>query len=134
MNKWQPKDWEHKEIDIEFLGKDTRSVQFTVHHFKDKGKNHVYKKYTYNLGFDSSEGFHDYMICWSKDSISWFVDDKWVHSEKDILIDEKMYVRMNHWAADPSDKTGIKEWLGPVDLSCLPSKVYYDYFSYKPIR
>ena len=132
MNQWEEENWEHKEIDIEFLGKDTRAVQFTVHHYKNGGKNHVYKKHIHDLGFDSSDDFHEYKILWSEDSISWFVDNKWVYSEKELLIHEKLHIRMNHWAADP-DRTEMIKWLGPLDLEVLSSTVYYDYVTYTPL-
>lgn len=134
MNKWQPVDWEHKEIDIEFLGKDLNTAQFTVHFFEKGGKKHNYKKYTHNLEFNSSEGFHDYGILWTNDSISWLVDSKPVHTEKDILINEPMNIRMNHWAAMPYNNDSIINWMGKVDKIKLPSQVYYDYVEYYPLN
>lgn len=134
MNEWKAENWDHKEIDIEFLGKNLHAVQFTVHHFKDGGNKHVYKEHTHHLMFDSSKEFHDYGILWSKDSISFSVNGNWVHSEREILINEPMNIRMNHWAANPDDSTGIKTWLGPVNHYLLPSKVYYDFVCYKPLQ
>lgn len=133
MNKWRPEKWEHKEIDMEFLGKNTNAVQFTVHHYKNGGKRHIYNKYTYLLGFDSADDFHNYSIVWNTDSIAWLVDGDWVHSEKEILIDEEMYIRMNHWAAAPLNIDFIG-WLGVVDKTRLPSKVYFDNVKYTPLR
>lgn len=133
MNKWQPENWEHKEIDIEFLGKNKSAVQFNVHHFKNGGKNHVENLHLHQLGFDSSKDFHEYSIEWTKDSISWYVDGKWAYSEKRILIDEEMYIRLNHWAG-ALDNNFITNWLGKVDTSKLPSRVYYDYIKYEPLK
>lgn len=132
MNQWRSVDWEHKEIDIEFLGKDTKTVQFTVHDYKEGGKKHIYNKFTYPLGFDSSTDFHLYSIIWSKDSISWMVDGKLAHTEKEILINEPMNIRLNHWLANPNDVDCIN-WLGRVDNKKLPSRVYYDYIQYFPL-
>jgi beta-glucanase (GH16 family) len=134
MNKWQPKNWEHKEIDIEFLGENTTEVQFTVHHFKEGGKKHVYYAYTYKLGFNSSDYYHDYSILWNKNSISWFVDGKQVYIEKRILFEEAMYIRLNHWAAAPFNNNLMLNWMGPIDTSKLPSRVYYDYVKYVPLK
>lgn len=129
MNQWRTVNWEHKEIDIEFLGKNTCAVQFTVHDYKDGGKKHIYNKFTYPLGFDSSTDFHLYSIIWSKDSISWLVDEKLAHTEKEILIIEPMNIRLNHWAANPADVNCVN-WLGSIDRNKLPSRVYYDYIQY----
>lgn len=135
MNEWTTAPWEHKEIDIEFLGKNLNAVQFTVHHFQEGGKKHVFKEYTHNLEFDSSLDFHDYAICWTPDSIVFGVDGKWVHSEKEILIHERMNIRMNHWAADPNEKNSdVRNWLGNLDVQNLPSRVYYDYVIFDPLK
>jgi endo-1,3-1,4-beta-glycanase ExoK len=133
MNKWQPENWEHKEIDIEFLGKHKRAVQFNVHHFKNGGREHVDNPYLYQLGFDSSDGYHEYTIEWRKDSISFFVDGKLAHTEKRILIDEQMYIRMNHWATTSNFKLLIN-WMGHLDTTKLPSKINYDYIRYTPLK
>jgi endo-1,3-1,4-beta-glycanase ExoK len=133
MNKWQPLNWEHKEIDIEFLGKNSKEVQFTVHHFKNKGNKHELKAHTYLLGFDSTNDFHEYSILWEKEKISWLIDGKLVYSENNILIDEEMYVRLNHWACNPSNKETLN-WMGKIDTLKFPSKVYYDYIRYIPTK
>jgi endo-1,3-1,4-beta-glycanase ExoK len=133
MNKWRPENWEQKEIDIEFLGKNTRAVQFTVHHFMEEGKKHLFYEHTHKLNFDSSDDFHEYSILWTRDSISWLIDGKWVYSEKRILLDEEMYIRMNHWAADTINNNGFIKWLGLIDTINLPSKVFYDYVKYSPL-
>ncbi|MBN1181178.1 MAG: family 16 glycosylhydrolase [Bacteroidales bacterium] len=134
MNKWHPNDWEHKEIDMEFLGKDLNAVQFTVHYFEKGGRIHNYKKYTHNLEFNSAEDYHIYGILWTKDSITWLVDNKPVHTENEILINEPMNIRMNHWAALPYNNDSIINWMGKVDKSKLPSQVFYDYVEYFPLN
>ena len=62
------------EIDIEFLGKDTTTVQFNYFHNGEGGH-----EYIHHLGFDSSEAFHDYGFKWDRDTITWFVDFKPVY-------------------------------------------------------
>lgn len=125
MNKWKPEHWEHKEIDIEFLGKDLTKVQLTVHHFTEGGKKHITYPHLHDLGFDSSKDFHDYTIVWHPDSISWLVDHKWVHSEKRLLFNEEMNIRINHYIGEMRLES-IRFWLGPVNETKLPSKVHYD--------
>jgi endo-1,3-1,4-beta-glycanase ExoK len=64
---------EHDEIDFEFLGKDPHTVQ--INHFT---KAKPYDTKVIQLGFDASQGFHDYAIDWQPDKISWYVDKKLV--------------------------------------------------------
>lgn len=65
---------QHDEIDIEFLGKNTRGVQFN--YFVNGQGGH---EYWYDLGFDASEEYHDYGFRWEENSITWFVDGKPVY-------------------------------------------------------
>lgn len=130
MNEWKEKDWEHKEIDIEFLGKNPSVVQFTVHHYANGGTDHVQYQHLHQLGFDSSEDFHEYSIIWMKDSILWLVDDTVVHQETRIVPDVKLQIRMNHWSSNPEVPWTI-DWLGSVDKNALPSVVYYDWVKYE---
>jgi endo-1,3-1,4-beta-glycanase ExoK len=133
MNKWKAKDWVHKEIDIEFLGKNPNQVQFTVHLYPNKGTEHVFFQHTHNLGFDSSKDFHDYTIQWRKDSISWLVDGRLAHTENRITPDSVMQIRMNHWAANENN-IGMVQWLGHIDENALPSIVSYDWVKYKGVN
>ncbi len=64
----------HDEIDIEFLGKDTRRVELNM--FKD-GVAGASK--TVRLPFDASEDFHLYAIEWRPDRVAWFVDGELIH-------------------------------------------------------
>ena len=64
----------HDEIDIEFLGKDTTKVQFNFF-VNGKGGN----EFMYDLGFDATEGFHEYGFRWTETSITWFVDNEPVY-------------------------------------------------------
>eukprot|EP00249_Psilotum_nudum_P010340 c22482_g1_i1 orf=397-1089(-) len=59
------------EIDFEFLGKDKGIVQ-TNYYTTGMGNREV----IHQLGFDSSEDFHEYTICWSPSRIEWSIDGK----------------------------------------------------------
>lgn len=64
----------HDEIDIEFLGKDTRRVELNMF------KNGVASaSETIRLPFDASEDFHLYAIEWRPDRVAWFVDGELIH-------------------------------------------------------
>ncbi|RZC18708.1 Beta-glucanase [Glycine soja] len=57
------------EIDFEFLGRDRNIVQ--TNYFSE-GVGNMEKVHV--LGFDASDGFHEYGIVWGSDAIEWRVD------------------------------------------------------------
>lgn len=127
-----PKDnnpWD--EIDIEFPGRDTTTVQFNYYH--NGVGNH---EYLYDLGFDACEGFHEYGYEWTPDSITWYVDDKAVHSvsteDGDDLPSVPGHIMMNIWAGD-SSVPGMTEWLGNY-TDKGPTEAVYKEFSYTPLE
>lgn len=63
----------HNEIDFEFLGKNPRTVQLNWHYNGDSRHENII-----DLGFDASQGFHEYRFDWMPDKIRWFVDGKQV--------------------------------------------------------
>ncbi|MEZ5936607.1 MAG: family 16 glycosylhydrolase [Hyphomonadaceae bacterium] len=64
----------HDEIDIEFLGRNTR--QMHINHFTD---NHSHGSYYAKLPFDFTDGFHLYAFEWSPDAIRWYADDQFLY-------------------------------------------------------
>ena len=110
----------HDEIDIEFLGKDTKKVQFN--YFVGGQGNH---EFMYDLGFDASEEFHNYGFRWAKNAITWFVDGKPVHQVRndnaDALPSQNGRILCSYWPSSlaswsgtyqgPSDKTCEYEWI-----------------------
>jgi endo-1,3-1,4-beta-glycanase ExoK len=66
------------EIDFEFLGKDTHSVQ-TNFYTDGKSQGGV----VVPLGYDASAEFHNYAIDWRPTKIRWYVDGKLVHESPD---------------------------------------------------
>lgn len=97
----------HDEIDIEFLGKDTTKVQFN--YFVDGVGGH---EFMYDLGFDASEGFHEYGFRWAEDHITWFVDNKPVY-RIDAAANRPMpstagRILMNYWTGT----SNLDDWMG----------------------
>jgi endo-1,3-1,4-beta-glycanase ExoK len=132
MNKWIPDHWEHKEIDIEFTGNKKTSIQLTNHDYQQEGTVHNYSTTTKELGFDISEDYHTYGILWTPDSVSWFVDGKRLHTEKEYVPQVPLQIRLNHWAGNMS-VPAIKKWLGEVQEDKLPSTVQYDWIRYQSL-
>jgi endo-1,3-1,4-beta-glycanase ExoK len=108
------KPWD--EIDIEFLGKDTTKVQFN-YYTNGKGSN----EFIYDLGFDAAEEFHTYGFVWTKDSITWYVDGKAVHTATKDIPTNPGKVMMNVWPGK-----GVDGWLKPFDGK-VPLQAEYKY-------
>ncbi|WP_299842965.1 family 16 glycosylhydrolase [uncultured Jannaschia sp.] len=95
----------HDEIDIEFLGRDTRSVHAAW--FVDG----VLRARTVPLGFDASDGARLYAFDWLPDRIRWYAEDRLILeiTEADGPLPEiPGMLFANLWAADHS----IASWSG----------------------
>lgn len=131
VTPWREDGWIQKEIDIEFLGKDPSSVQFTVHHRNTGTGKHEFYPTVHKLAFDTTAAFHEYAIEWKKDSISWFVDGQCLRTETRIVPDQPLLVLMNHWVPDPQ-MNWAEDWVGKIVGTDLPSAVLYDEVRYVP--
>lgn len=109
------------EIDLEFLGKNTRQLQ--LNYFTDGTGGH---ERLIDLGFDASLEFHWYGFDWQKDSITWYVDGRPVHTATENLPSTPGRVMMNLW-----NGSGVDSWLEPYD-GTVPLQAYYDQFRYTP--
>lgn len=107
------------EIDIEFLGYDTTIVQFNYYTNGVGGK-----EYIYELGFDASEDFHTYGFDWTKNSITWYVDGKAVHTATEQIPTTQGKIMMNVW-----NGIGVDGWLGAYDGK-TPLTAEYKYASF----
>ena len=111
------------EIDIEFLGKDTTHVQFNYIHNGAGGHERWY-----DLGFDASEGFHDYGFKWEANYITWYVDFKPVH-KVEASLGQWGFFYINVWASNDS----ASDWTGPYQKTDTPLETAYDYMCYSPV-
>ncbi len=109
------------EIDIEFLGKNTRQVQ--LNYFTDGTGGH---EQVIDLGFDASQEFHWYAFDWKRDSITWYIDGRPVHTATENIPSTPGRMMMNLW-----NGTGVDSWLEPFDGK-VPLHAYYDQFRYIP--
>lgn len=115
----------HDEIDIEFLGKNTRQIHIAT--FVDGV---LWNKFI-DLGFDASDRPRRYAFEWTKDAISWFVEDELIY-KRDFedgpipQIPGQLYT--NLWAADPS----IKIWSGEVEKG-INASAKIEKISYLPL-
>jgi len=106
----------HNEIDIEFLGQDTESVQFNFFTNDDEytSRNEV----VLDLNYDASLDFHVYGFKWSSTGIEWYVDGVPVYYIGDNpanptpkATDSLQKIMMNLWPVDQS----AEDWAGVFD-------------------
>ena len=132
MNRWQPADWEHKEIDIEFLGKDHRKIQLTTHDFQHGGTVWKNSAETVSLGFDYTSDFHVYGILWTENSVTWYADGTVLRRTGDYVPREPLQIRMNAYVGDMKIP-GVQAWLGPLHDEDLPAETRYDWVQFFPL-
>lgn len=95
----------HDEIDIEFLGKNTRQIHVAT--FVD---GQMWNKFI-DLGFDAADAPRAYAFEWGPDAVRWYVGDRKIY-ERNIsdgaipAVAGRLFT--NIWAADHS----IKTWSG----------------------
>lgn len=102
----------HDEIDIEFLGKNTRQVH--LNYYARGTGNH---EKIIDLPFDAADGFHNYAFEWGPTYIRWYVDGTLVHSVTGTNISlpsEPSHIMMNLWAGTGTTWTGPFTYTGPV--------------------
>jgi beta-glucanase (GH16 family) len=95
----------HDEIDIEFLGKNTRQIHLAL--FVD-GK--MWNKFI-DLDFDAADKPRKYAFEWSNGYVRWYVGDQLIYERTTTdgpipTVAGRLFA--NIWAADPS----IKSWSG----------------------
>lgn len=114
-----------QEIDIEFAGSDPRRMLTNV--FFNPGDDGAAIAFGYrgspcwiDLGFDASEGFHEYAVEWRPDCVTWFVDGAIVHQrtswDPTPIPHLGMTVHANLWAPRSHELAGrINERMLPAD-------------------
>lgn len=110
------------EIDIEFLGDDTTRVQFNYYTRGVGGH-----EYVYDLGFDASEGFHEYAFDWQEDSITWYVDGRAVYRATTNIPSTAGQIMVNIWNVADTNA----DWAGKFDPEYLPVSAEYQWFGYQ---
>ena len=120
----------HNEIDIEFLGKNTRRVQFNYYVDNEPDKGH---EYMYTLPFDYTEDYHKYAFLWTSEKIVWYIDDEPVYKVEGNVPTAKQEIMANLWTID-SKSEGGKGWAGEFDRSTMPLSMYIKSMSFVPLE
>lgn len=100
------------EIDMELLGRDTRTLELTYHVAGEAKKEEIH------LPFDAAEGFHTYAFEWRPDAIIWYVDNVVVHEARGAAIEhmdrsQRFYVSL--W-----NSRELYRWVGRIDPAQAP--------------
>jgi hypothetical protein len=102
--------WE--EIDIEILGRDTRTMEVTYHVHGRSRQTGI------DLGFDAADDFHTYGFEWTEDAVRWYVDDRLVHEVRgarvaDMRRNQRFYLQL--W-----NSAELYRWVGYINPEDAP--------------
>ena len=121
----------HNEIDVEFLGYDTRRVQLNFWANDDTYASRNEK--LVDLGFDAAAAFHRYAFRWTSKSIAWFIDGTLVHEAFDSssnpipkATESLQKIMVNVW---PVDETASL-WAGGFTYPGQALHGVYDWVRY----
>lgn len=117
----------HNEIDIEFVGEDTKSVQFNYWTNDDTYSTHNEYVVTYETDFSLEA--HNFGFRWTETSIEWFVDGNSVYlatSGTPKATDSLHKIMMNVWPVDAT----ASGWAGPFVYPGTPLKAQYEWVRY----
>jgi endo-1,3-1,4-beta-glycanase ExoK len=117
---------DHSEIDFEFLGKNSKTVQLN---YFDKGVPQDGK--IIELGFDASADFHDYKFVWEPTKITWYVDGKFVHQTKAgaKIPDNPGRIYLSLWSGSKT----VNDWLGEFNYT-KPVSAEFEWVKYEPLN
>lgn len=112
------------EIDIEILGKDTRTLEATIH---QNGKSSLKRV---RLPFDSADGFHSLGFDWQPEAVRWYADGQLIFEETGPAV--AGLVRPQQLIFDLWGSSELREWVGPFDQSKGPWKLEIACVAYEP--
>lgn len=101
-----------QEIDIEILGRDTRSVELSYHI-----AGHATGK-IFHLPFDAADGFHTYAFEWAPGVIRWYVDDVLAHETREHALrgmTKPQRIFLNLWSTSM-----LYRWAGRIQPNTAP--------------
>jgi beta-glucanase (GH16 family) len=118
-----------QEIDIEHLGNLPKSMQYNL--ISGTLANRIYQPKVVTFQWGPPLEFHDYVIEWRPDGITFFVDGVQTHKDVQASIKDAATLHMNAWPTD----TSVTTFAGPFDPSAIPCEAQYDWveaYTYTP--
>jgi endo-1,3-1,4-beta-glycanase ExoK len=118
----QPLTSVHDEIDFEFLGKATGSVQLNYY-----VGGHGGRESAPTLGYDATTGFHNYVFDWSAHGIKWYIDGRLVRESNgpDLPVTPGQFF-LSLW----NGTKNVDGWLGAFDPSKTPVAMDIDWIGF----
>ena len=110
------------EIDFEFIGRYSKSIQFNA--ITPGQKFHIR---TQHIVFNPYADFHDYAFEWTPDYVAWFIDGVEVYRQTGEHVATLQYgqkIMMNIW------NPVYTNWVGKFNDLTLPCVSIYDYVKY----
>ncbi len=121
-NSWQ-------EIDIEHLGNLPKSMQYNL--ISGNLANRVYQPKVVTFQWGPPLEFHDYVIEWLPNGVTFYVDGNQSHHDVQVTLKDAARLHMNAWPTDNS----VTSFAGPFDASAVPCEAQYDWveaYTYTP--
>jgi endo-1,3-1,4-beta-glycanase ExoK len=112
------------EIDVEILGRDTRTAELTLH----EGGQATSKKI--GLPFDAAEGFHSYGFDWQPGFVRWYADGVLIHQESGPAA--RRLVRPQQLILNLWGSRELHAWVGYLDLAKGPWQLNIACAAYAP--
>jgi hypothetical protein len=118
-----------QEIDIEHLGNLPKSIQYNL--ISGNLNNRVYQPKVVNFQWGPPLDFHEYVIEWRPDGVTFFVDGNQTYHDVQASLKDAARLHMNAWPTDNS----VTSFAGPFDSSAVPCEAQYDWveaYTYTP--
>jgi len=118
-----------QEIDIEHLGNLPKSVQYNL--ISGNLNNRIYQPKVVTFTWGPPLDFHDYVIEWRPDGVTFFVDGTQTHRDVQVTLKDAARLHMNAWPTD----NAVTSFAGPFDASAVPCEAQYDWveaYAYTP--
>lgn len=118
-----------QEIDIEHLGNLPKSIQYNL--ISGNLNNRVYQPKVVTFTWGPPLDFHDYVIEWRPDGVTFFVDGAQTHHDMEATLKDAARLHMNAWPTDNS----VTSFAGPFDATAVPCEAQYDWveaYTYTP--
>lgn len=120
----------HREIDVEFMGKNTTYMQSNVFArvYNANENSGSGNEQLHNLGFDAAENYAAYSFKWSNGRIDWWVNDKLVRTETrgSAKVPEdgmKMRIAASVWPVTPIAEV----WAGELSRTFQETEARYQW-------
>lgn len=118
-----------QEIDIEHLGYLPKSIQYNL--ISGTSASRVYQPKVVSFAWSPALQFHDYVIEWLPDGVTFFVDGEQTHGDAQASIKDAATLHANAWPTN----NAVTTFAGTFDPNAVPCEAQYDWieaYDYMP--